>query len=92
MVQLSDDLVDSLDREASRRATSRSALIRTVLEDFLSTDREAAIGRQIAEGYRRIPPTTPDEWGDLEDMTDTAATDLAHRLDAEERAVGHPPW
>jgi len=88
MVQLSADLVESLDREASRRGTSRSALIRAALEDFLSADREAEIGRRIAEGYRRIPPATPDEWGDLAAVTGQATVDLLHRLDAEER----DPW
>ena len=92
MVQLSDDLVASLDREASRRGTSRSSLIRSVLEDFLSADREAEIGRRIADGYRRLPPATPDEWGDLAATTDRATADLLHRLDAEERAGGHDPW
>ena len=55
-------------------------------------DREAEIGRQIADGYRRIPPGTPDEWGNLEAMTDQATVDLLHHLDAEERAGGHDPW
>jgi len=92
MVQLSDDLLESLDREASRRGSSRSALIRSALEDFLGADREAAVGRAIADGYRRLPPATPDEWGDLAAMTDRATADLLHRLDAEERAAGHDPW
>ena len=92
MVQLTDALLESLDREASRRATSRSALIRTALEDFLGADREAAIGQRIADGYGRIPPATPDEWGDISRMTDLATADLLVRLDAEERAGGHAPW
>ncbi len=92
MVQLSDDLLESLDREASLRGASRSALIRTALEDFLSAEGEAATGRRIAEGYRRMPPATPDEWGELANASDQATADLLHRLDAEERAGGHDPW
>lgn len=92
MVQLSDELVESLDREAARRRVSRSALIRGVLEEFLAADREATVGRRIVEGYERIPPATPDAWGDLAAMTDSAATDLLQRLDAEEREEGHRPW
>ncbi len=88
MVQLSDQLVESLDREAARRKISRSALIRGVLEEFLAADREATIGRRIVEGYERIPPVTPDAWGDLTAMTDSATVDLLHRLDAEEREAG----
>lgn len=92
MVQLSDELVESLDRAAQRQGTSRSALIRAVLEDFLSADREAALGRRIADGYQRVPPATPDEWGELAGVTDRATADLLHRLDAEERLGGADPW
>lgn len=89
MVQLNDRLLRLLDRRAARRGVSRSALIRSALEEFLSEDEEAAIGEQIAEGYRRIPPVTPDEWGDLQELTDNATVDVLHRLDAEESASGH---
>lgn len=92
MVQLSHELLESLDQEAARRRTSRSALIRAAVEEFLRADREAEIGKRIADGYRRIPPATPDQWGDLAATTDQAAVDLLHRLDAEERAGGHDPW
>ncbi len=92
MVQLNDRLLNLLDRHAARRGISRSALIRTALEDFLRKDQEALLGDQIVEGYKRIPPACPDEWGDLEQLTDTAAVDVLHRLDAEERASGHEPW
>ena len=38
------------------------------------SDREAAIDRAIVEGYTRIPPGTPDEWGDVEsDVRDLCA-------------------
>jgi Arc/MetJ-type ribon-helix-helix transcriptional regulator len=92
MVQLTEDLVALLDREAARRGVSRSALIRTALEEFLQDDHEAAISRRIVDGYVRIPPETPDEWGDLAETTDRASVDLLRRLDAEERRQGRPPW
>lgn len=92
MVQLSDELLEALDEEATRRTMSRSALIRAALEDFLNAGREADIGRRIADGYRRMPPATPDEWGELAAMTDQATVDLLQRLDAEERAEGHAKW
>jgi Arc/MetJ-type ribon-helix-helix transcriptional regulator len=92
MVQLTDRLVRLLDDLAARQGVSRSALIRTAVEQFLEKDEGAALGRQIADGYERIPPGTPDEWGDLSDITDRATADLLHRLDAEERAAGHEPW
>jgi Ribbon-helix-helix protein, copG family len=92
MVQLTEDLVALLDREAARRGVSRSALIRTALEEFLRNDQEAAISRRIVDGYVRIPPVTPDEWGDLAETTDQASVDLLRRLDAEERRQGRAPW
>lgn len=92
MVQLSQDLVDMLDREAARRGVSRSALIRGVLEESLAEEREATISRRIVEGYERIPPATPDAWGELATVTDRATADLLQRLDTEERDAGHGPW
>jgi hypothetical protein len=92
MVQLTEDLVALLDREAARRGVSRSALIRTALEEFLRNDQEAAISRRIVDGYVRIPPETPDEWGDLAETTGQASVDLLRRLDAEERRQGRAPW
>jgi predicted transcriptional regulator len=92
MVQLNDDLVRGLSEEARRRGLSRSALIRVVLQEYLDGQAERSIGREIAEGYTRMPPATPDEWGDLTRMTDQATADLLVRLDAEEQAEGHAPW
>lgn len=92
MVQLTDRLIHLLDRAAARRGTSRSALIRTALEEFLEKDQESALGREIVEGYKRKPPATPDEWGDLAQIADHSTVDVLHRLDAEERAEGDEPW
>lgn len=92
MVQLTDELVDLLDREATRRNVSRSALIREILQERLADEAEARVSEQIAEGYRRVPPATPDGWTDLGEFADTAARELLERLDAEERREGYPPW
>lgn len=92
MVQLTDELVELLDREAARRGVSRSALIRSVLEEFLRHDHEASISRRIVDGYTRIPPAVPDEWGDLAATVDQANVDLLRRLDVEERRQGREPW
>ena len=92
MVQLTDELVEALSEEARRRKMSRSALIRLVLHEHVAGQAERSVGRQIAEGYARVPPATPDEWGDLSQLTDQATVDLLVRLDAEERAAGHEPW
>lgn len=88
MVQLTDDLVAQLDAEARRTGVSRSALIREALVAYLAGRSEQERISRYVEGYRRIPPSTPDEWGDLERANDTAGHELALRLDAEERQQG----
>lgn len=92
MVQLSDDLLETLDRAAGRRGASRSALIRELLWQALAQDRHALIGERIAAGYRRVPPGEPDDWGDLATAVDTSTEEALRRLDAEERRQGHEPW
>lgn len=92
MVQLSDELVTRLDEEAGRRGVSRSALVREAVEGLLAESAEAARTAAIVAGYRRVPPATPDEWGDVERAGEVAAVETAQRLDAEERAVGVAPW
>lgn len=92
MVQLRDDLVDLLDREATERGMSRSALIREAIEAHLDQARRAEIGRQIVEGYERIPQGEPDEWGSLADEAETASIETLQRLDREEREAGYGPW
>jgi len=92
MVQLTDQLREQLDAEASRRGISRSVLIREAVASYLAESREAEIDRQIVEGYTRIPPGTVDEWGDLEAQMDATALDVEASLSAEERATGHRPW
>lgn len=92
MVQLTDELVQLLDREAVRAGVSRSAVIREAVVRYLTDSREADITGQIVDGYRRQPATTPDEWGSLDASTDLASRELLARLDAEERHGGHAPW
>jgi hypothetical protein len=92
LVQLNDDLVALLDEEASERGISRSALIREVLADHLADRRAAELSRRIVDGYERIPPATPDAWGEVGAVTDQATVDLLQRLDEEERRDGHEPW
>lgn len=92
MVQLTDELLALLDDEASRRGISRSSLIREAVAAFLGATREAVLARSIVEGYKRVPPATPDEWGDLEAMSDVATRETLQRLDKEERERGEQPW
>ena len=92
MLQLPEDMVRALDLRASSRGMSRSALVREIVEESLGNDRRAITGRQIADGYRRIPAGTPDEWADLAALEDANTLDLLRRLDGEERKQGHRAW
>ncbi len=59
LVQLTDELIEHLDREATERGVSRSALIRDAIESHLEDRIEAEKVRQYLEGYRRMPE---EEW------------------------------
>lgn len=88
MVQLTDALVADLDREAARLGSSRSAVIRDAIERYLDAEGQAERIRRYVEGYQRVPPATPDTWGDLEREADLHGHELAKRLDTEEREAG----
>lgn len=88
LVQLNDDLVELLDQEASRRGVSRSALIREAAIEYLDASREGELTRRIIEGYERIPPGEPDEWGNLEALSDISSAESLAKLDAEEEREG----
>jgi Arc/MetJ-type ribon-helix-helix transcriptional regulator len=92
LVQLSEEQVVALDRRAQRDGVSRSQLIRRAVDAFLADDEEARIDAAIIEGYRRIPPGTPDEWGDLGASLDHHTRETMQRLDEEERQAGVEPW
>jgi predicted transcriptional regulator len=57
LVQLSDEILTVLDREATRRRMSRSALIREAIDAHFHDAIEAEIDRRIVEAYTRYPPT-----------------------------------
>ncbi len=92
MVQLSDDLIVELDRVAAERGVSRSALIRGALADYLAAVRAADVGRQIVAGYARIPPSTPDSWGEPTGLGEAGERDVLARLELEEDDAGQEPW
>jgi len=71
LVQLTDALVDQLDRRASRLGVSRSRLIRDLLEESLADERRLETTRRMIEGYERAPQEDArDEWGDLDAWTE----------------------
>jgi len=92
MVQLNGELLELVDAEAERRGMSRSAVIREAITEHLAAGRQATITRRILEGYQRVPPATPDAWGDLEAHQDEATAEMLQRLDADERAQGARRW
>lgn len=95
MVQLNDQLLELLDRRAARAGVSRSQIIRDAIEAYLASDRQAAIDRQIVDGYTRAPQTgeyDADEWGDLGPLVTALTVAQQRRLSEEERAAGFEPW
>ncbi len=74
LVQLTDGLVSRLDRAAARRGTSRSSLIRELLDEALSGDERDEVSLRLIEGYRRMPQSDGrDAWGDLDSWSQLAA-------------------
>jgi metal-responsive CopG/Arc/MetJ family transcriptional regulator len=89
LVQLTDELVDRLDRRAAREGVSRSALIRELLADALDDPSHDEVSERIIEGYSRAPQAEErDQWGDLSEWNArNAARNLAALSEEEEQ-----PW
>lgn len=83
LVQLTDELLARLDEEAARKGVSRSAVLREAVTRYFASADE--VDRAIVEAYTRVPPGTPDAWGDIEVEGDRAGAELLARLDEEER-------
>ena len=62
LVQLSDALLEQLDRHRSREGRSRSEVIREAVERYLEADREAEVDRRIVAAYTREPQL--ETWGE----------------------------
>ena len=61
LVQLSDELLEHLDRYREREGRSRSDVVREAIERYLAADRETEIDRRIVEAYTARPQE--DVWG-----------------------------
>lgn len=95
MVQLTDRLLDLLDRRAARAGVSRSQVIRDAIEAYLAADQQATIDREIIDGYTRTPQTgeyDADDWGDLGPLVAALTVAQQRRLSDEERDAGFDPW
>jgi metal-responsive CopG/Arc/MetJ family transcriptional regulator len=62
LVQLSDALLEQLDRHRRRQGRSRSEVIREAVERYLEADREAEVDRRIVAAYTREPQL--ETWGE----------------------------
>ena len=77
-IRIPDALAAQLDRlVTSGRFETKADAVRTALESLIDTERRAEIGRQIVEGYRRVP----------QDDADVAAA-----AQATTRAIDEEPW
>lgn len=72
LVQLTDELVGLLDRQAAALGISRSKLIRDLLERALIEEAEHEQVRRMVEGYEEQPQSEArDVWGDLDAWSET---------------------
>lgn len=68
LVQLTDELVEALDRRAMLQGVSRSKVVRDLLGAALSAGAEH--DRALLAGYTRMPQSdASDAWGDLDRWT-----------------------
>jgi metal-responsive CopG/Arc/MetJ family transcriptional regulator len=62
LVQLSDELLEQIDRSRAAAGRSRSEVIRDAITRYLAEDREAEIDRLLVDAYTRLPQE--DVWTD----------------------------
>jgi metal-responsive CopG/Arc/MetJ family transcriptional regulator len=62
LVQLSDELLEQIDRSRAAAGRSRSEVIRDAIARYLAEDREAEIDRLLVDAYTRLPQE--DVWTD----------------------------
>ncbi len=83
LVQLTDELVEALDRRAKLEGVSRSKIVRDLLDAALATSAEH--DRALLAGYTGFPQSdAADRWGDLDHWTATNARRNRAALDAED--------
>ena len=76
LVQLTQPLLELLDRVAAERGMSRSLLVREAVAAYLDVDRRKDIDARMVTGYRRVPQSEGEArwaearrreaWADLE--------------------------
>lgn len=61
-MQLSDELLEQIDRSRAAAGRSRSEVIRDAITRYLAEDHEAEIDRLLVDAYTRLPQE--DVWTD----------------------------
>ena len=84
MVQFTDELVGQLEREATRRGCSRSAIVRQAVAEHLARTSLEEDVRRYVESYVNHPQPDVDEWGDLHASGLRQTSTTNRMLDAEE--------
>lgn len=83
LVQLTDELVEALDRRAKLEGVSRSKIVRDLLDAALSSGAEH--DRALLAGYTQMPQAdATDSWGDLDRWTATNTRRNRAALDVED--------
>ncbi len=72
LVHLPPELIEQLDKRATREGASRSQVIRDAVSEYLGADSNLA--ERVAAAYEAYPLGTSDEWGDLESFLDAVRT------------------
>ena len=88
LVQLTDELLEALDRRARAAGVSRSALIRHLLLKALADVSADEMTRRMIAGYTAVPQEVArDEWGDLDLWTEAnVRRNLAGLANEEEKS------
>jgi Arc/MetJ-type ribon-helix-helix transcriptional regulator len=92
-VRLSNDLLAKVDRIVDAdEAASRADAVRRALDSWVRAVNRRRIGREIVDGYDRVPSGRPDEWGDLDAALDWGTAAVILDLERQEREAGIEPW
>ena len=77
-IRIPDELATGLDSLVSTgRFETKADAVRTALEALIEAERRAELGRQIVEGYRRVPQEE---------------ADVASASQAATRSIDEEPW
>jgi Arc/MetJ-type ribon-helix-helix transcriptional regulator len=92
-VRLPTDLLAEVDRIVDADvAASRADAVRRALDSWVRAVNRRRIGKEIVDGYDRVPSGRPDDWGDLDAALDWGTAAVIFDLERQEREAGIEPW